>query len=470
MIYNAGMDISRKEKEIRIASEIMELAGNSLLVNLRFIDRALNALELTPAENGSLSVDGTHLFFSPSFVLSRFKQGRGTNAHDYLHCVFHCVFRHMYVQSLVDEKLWNLACDIASEYAIYCLDLSALSKEDRTGREDIFASFEKKGIPLTAGRLYHYLSETDLSPAERVQWSELFARDDHSLWYNGIVMDTTLPDIARESDNTEEGSDSVHIPEGPEALKKTEGRLNEEKWRGISEKIQMDLETFSKTNGKNTAGMLQSLREINRERYDYTEFLKKFAVLGEVMNVSDDEFDYIFYTYGLKLYGNLPLIEPLEYKEVKSIREFVIAIDTSASTSGRVVQNFVQKTYNILMSTESFFKKINLHIIQCDDRIEQDVIITSREDFDRYIETMEIRGLGGTDFRPVFHYVDKLIEQGAFSNLKGLIYFTDGWGVFPPKSPGYETAFVFLDDDYRNPEVPAWAIKLVLGTEEIQEG
>ena len=30
------------------------------------------------------------------------------------------------------------------------------------------------------------------------------------------------------------------------------------------------------------------------------------------MKINDDEFDYIFYTYGLKLYEKMPLIEPLE--------------------------------------------------------------------------------------------------------------------------------------------------------------
>ena len=88
--------------------------------------------------------------------------------------------------------------------------------------------------------------------------------------------------------------------------------------------------------------------------------------MGEAMRVNDDEFDYIYYTYGLKLYKKLPLIEPLEYKEIKAVKEFVIAIDTSASTSGELVQRFVQKTYNILKQEESFFTKIKLHIIQCD--------------------------------------------------------------------------------------------------------
>lgn len=206
---------------------------------------------------------------------------------------------------------------------------------------------------------------------------------------------------------------------------------------------------------------------MNREKYDYTAFLKKFAVLGEAMKVNDDEFDYIFYTYGLKLYGNMPLIEPLEYKEVKRIREFVVAIDTSGSVAGELVQKFMQKTYNILKQEESYFKKINLHMIQCDAEIQEDVKITSQEEFERYIKTVQMRGFGGTDFRPVFSYVEELRRAKEFHNLKGLIYLTDGYGVFPEKKPDYSTAFVFINEQYEIPDVPPWAIKLVLQPEEI---
>ena len=212
---------------------------------------------------------------------------------------------------------------------------------------------------------------------------------------------------------------------------------------------------------------MQNLREVNREKYDYTSFLKKFAVRGEVMRVNDDEFDYIFYTYGLKLYEKMPLIEPLEYKEVKRIREFVIAIDTSGSVSGELVQAFVQKTYNVLKSTESFFSRINLHIIQCDATIQEDAKITNLDEFDNYLKNMKIHGLGGTDFRPVFSYVDWLRDQKEFQNLKGLIYFTDGFGTFPAQKPDYDTAFVFVDDGFNNYSVPVWAIRLVLQKEEI---
>ena len=245
----------------------------------------------------------------------------------------------------------------------------------------------------------------------------------------------------------------------------------EKEWQEVSQRMQVDIETFNseKTQGLRSGSFMQNLKEVNREKYDYTSFLRKFAVMGEVMKINDDEFDYNFYTYGLKLYKNMPLIEPLEYKDVKRIKEFVIAIDTSGSVMGNEVRSFIQKTYNILKSTESFFSKVNIHIIQCDAEIQEDKVITCDEDFENYIKDMKLLGFGGTDFRPVFEYVDKLVRNKAFKNLKGLLYFTDGYGTFPEKKPEYESAFVFVSDNYEIPEVPAWAIKLVLQSEDLKE-
>ena len=82
---------------------------------------------------------------------------------------------------------------------------------------------------------------------------------------------------------------------------------------------------------------------------------------------------------------------------------------------------------------------------------------------------MKIKGLGGTDFRPVFRRVDEMIHNKEFINLKGLIYFTDGYGVFPECMPAYKTAFVFVEEGYEIPEVPVWAMKLVLTKEDMEE-
>lgn len=94
-------------------------------------------------------------------------------------------------------------------------------------------------------------------------------------------------------------------------------------------------------------------------------------------------------------------------------------------------------------------------MIQCDCDVTRDVKITSIRDIDRAFEEFVTRGFGGTDFRPVFKYVDELVRTRELANLKGLIYFTDGLGKYPVTPPAYETAFVFVDDTPRERKVPA---------------
>ena len=51
-------------------------------------------------------------------------------------------------------------------------------------------------------------------------------------------------------------------------------------------------------------------------------------------------------------------------------------------------------------------------------------------------------------------------------SAKGLVYFTDGYGIYPESPPRYDTLFVFdREDEYRMP-VPGWAIKVILEDEE----
>ena len=163
------------------------------------------------------------------------------------------------------------------------------------------------------------------------------------------------------------------------------------------------------------------------------------------------------------------MIEPLEYKEIKKVKEFVIAIDTSASCRGAIVRAFLQKTYSILKSTENFFHKVNVHILQCDNEVQSDTKITSDEEFEAFIKYGKLRGFGATDFRPVFEYVDKLKQQKEFDNLKGLIYFTDGYGIYPERMPDYDVIFAFLNEDENRAPVPPWSMKVVLESEELEE-
>ena len=457
----------RSEKLNKLAKDVLTLSRNTLLVNLRFLDSALSQFELHPIQSDTLLTDGKHILYNPEHVLKSYKTAKEIPVRDYLHIVMHCVFRHMFMDPTLNRPYWDLACDIAVENVITELGLKSATTVREKHQAQYIEAIKKDLKYVTAEKIYSWLIQTKPNPNQIADIRGLFYADNHEIWYMtiaeielrfGISLDSGEPGSSEGNSNSEGDED---------AEAESERSSMEAVWKTISERMQVDIETFGKQRGLDPGAMTQNLAAVNREKYDYTAFLKKFAVMGEAMKINDDEFDYIFYTYGLQLYEKMPLIEPLEYKEIKAIKEFVIAIDTSGSTSGELVQKFVQKTYNILKSSESFFTKINLHIIQCDADIQEDKKITCQEDFDEYLKTMEIRGLGGTDFRPVFEYVDKLRKGKEFANLKGLIYFTDGYGEFPAKKPDYDAAFVFVDDEYNNPDVPPWAIKLVLQRDEI---
>ena len=441
----------KAEKLNKLARDVLILSRNTLLVHLRFLDVALSQFEFFPVERSSLLTDGKHILYDPRHVLENYKIAKEIPVRDYLHMVMHCVFRHMYMDPSLNRVYWDLACDIAVENVITELELKAVATAREREQAQFISAIKKELKHVTAEKIYSYLRQSVPDEKKIAKIRGMFYADDHDIWYMTAAQIEARFGLVAGAGSGDEGSRSAMA----------------QVWKTISERMQVDIETFGRQQGMLPGAMTQNLQAVNREKYDYTAFLRKFAVMGEAMRINDDEFDYIFYTYGLQLYEKMPLIEPLEYKEIKAIKEFVIAIDTSGSTSGELVRRFVQKTYNILRSTESFFTKINIHIIQCDAEIQEDAKITCQEDFDKYLKTMKIRGLGGTDFRPVFEYVDQLRRDKEFTDLRGLIYFTDGCGTFPARKPDYDTAFVFVDDDHFDPDVPSWAIKLVLQKDEI---
>ena len=460
-----------------LAQNILRLTRNTLLVNLRFLDLALSQFQLT-SYPGTLATDGQHLFYDTYYVLSMYKQERGRNVRDYLHIVLHCVFRHLFTSANIDRRCWDLACDIAVESAIEDLHLKSAACNRAYAQEETLKELRSQVRPLTAEKLYRYFLDRQLSDDQMARLRDPFLADDHRAWYlpvksgqgagggsqsNGRTPETGTPG-KQKSGRGGQGSRAQTPKSGTERRDKD----LEQTWREISERLQVDLETISRRHGTDAGNLVQELKAVNRETYDYADFLRRYMSLGEVTQVNQDEFDYIYYTYGLSLYGNMPLIEPLESREVYRVEDFAIVIDTSMSCSGELVHRFLTETYSVLSEAESFFTSVNIHIIQCDEKVQSDKRIADRKELSDYMEHMELRGQGGTDFRPAFEYVDQLIAEKQFTNLKGLIYFTDGYGMFPVKMPAYETAFVFMREDYSDADVPPWAIKVILGPEEIE--
>lgn len=449
----------------RIARRIIVLSRSTIVVNMRYLDSAVFKLMPVPGAL-SLATDGRFLFYDPEFLLHEYQQEKSVIARDLLHVVLHCIFQHAFIHEAVKQEYWDLAVDIAVENLINDQDLDCFRCEREISQKKVLQSLNIPFQTLTAERIYRWLLESGKEAEEVETLRKFFKADEHDLWYFHDPSDTPGP-----VNNPQQQENPEHDPTEDLPPQDNDGgddkSQKEQEWEDISKRVQVDMETSSRKAGSESSSMLMELKELHRERYDYATFLRKFSVLGEEIMINDDEFDTVFYTYGLELYGDMPLIEPLEYKEVNRIRDFVIVIDTSASTSGDLIQKFMQKTYNILKASENFFKQVNLYLIQADMEVQEVTYIDDLSKLEQYIAHLDLKGKGGTDFRPAFEYVNTLLEQEKFRKLKGLIYFTDGYGTFPQRKPPYDTAFVFMRDESYEPEVPPWAIKLVLEEEDL---
>ncbi len=479
------------ENQTKLAVRLLECCRDSLLINLRYLDMALNMLVFQPMMgfDGTVTTEGKHLFFDPKRILRVFDEdGRSgaANTRLYLHTVLHCVFKHMFVSLTIDTELWDLACDIAIQGVINELDLNFIRVKSVSREEAEWFSVTTAAKGATAEKIYAYL--IDGVSSERIkELKELFTYDSHLAWYefatsSGSPSGSPVDDSKggggdgenEGSGGNQGGSGDVDQSDGGDMFTDffkgshhSRNGLSQE-WGDIAQRMEQELNDYiSKKRGDKAGNLTQNLKALNREKYDYTAFLRKFATRTEVMKINEDEFDYVYYTYGLKLYDKMPLVEPLEYKDDKRVRQFVIAIDTSGSTSGEMVQSFFQKTYNIMKSTECFTSRLELYVIQCDTVIQEIKEIRSLAEFEEYIKTAKVRGQGGTDFRPVFKKIGELQNEGRLTQLKGMIYFTDGLGEFPKRKPPYDTAFVFIDGEYNDYNVPSWAIKLILKKDEI---
>ena len=404
------------------ARDIVSASASRLCLDMRFLTRAVLSLSTDVEEGeGAPRCDGRTVTFRADTVLESFMEDPNSVTRDLAHCVLHCVLGHTSPSNTPET---DLAEDMLVEYVLDCLDTPHTSVPGRDDRVFVCERlFGKAGAPAV-----DLLSAV---VAETSRWQldlhrRMFVRDDHS---------------------ARSGTDDVA-------------------WRELSQQVMAEVEGFVRDDEGRTTALMHILRIRNRRRYDYRSFLRKFMTRRTTVRESQTEFDPIYYTYGLSRYGNLPLIDSLEQSDTAMVDEFVIAVDTSGSTMRGPVVRFLEEAFDVLRQT-GVGRDSNLHVIQCDDQVRSDDVVRSEGDLRRLVKGFELKGGGNTDFRPVFDYVDRLIEEGGFRNLKGLMYFTDGQGTYPTRRPAYDVAFVFCDDRYQEHEVPPWAMRIVVRTEDL---
>lgn len=421
-------------REEEMAEKIFLFVRHELYFDLRFLESALSSFRFQKKEGLlAFATDGIFLYFSTEPLFRIFRKNSKFLNRAYLHTLLHCIFRHLWIAPFPAGKkeeesvqFWNIACDIAVEYTIDRMDAPSVKRILSWQRVRVYEQIEERNSGCSAAGIYRWLKEADLKYVK--QLAEEFYTDDHRFW-----------------------------PKKEEGQKMAQSQAGQD-WEQKARQAALGLSRMGDQAAEKEELFLSQVKA-GGQRRSYQDFLRRFAVWREDMQLDPEEFELGYYSYGLRLYGNMPLIEPLETKVVQKIKEFVIVVDTSFSTSGTLVEGFLKETFSILSQKNIFFEKFTIRLLQCDNRIQKDDVIASMQEIERIAADFQIVGGGGSDFRPAFSYVEELRSRGELQQLGGLLYFTDGKGIYPKKMPSYRTAFLFLED-YDETLVPPWAMRL----------
>ena len=414
------MDSRIRTSPSELGIQILQNCMVELLSLFPQLDTACAALRYYPDPDSSgIGTDGGVIRFSPPELLRQYQGNPAAVRRGYLHMLLHCLYLHPFTGRT--GQLWDLAADLAVEQIIERTMSPRLTLKADAVRMECFRMMG--GSPLSVEEIYEML-ERGAFPFSLEEIAAAFRFDSHALW----VQD---------------------------AKSHAAGRR---KWENLASSVGRG----GSRAGRNAGNSTEILQVPRQGAYDYRRFLRQFTVQREEIQLDLNSFDRIFYHFGLEHYGDMPLIEPLEYQEVNRLEELVIAIDTSGSCSAETVRKFLAETYSIVSQRENFFREMKVYLIQCDCIVQSVTVIRSAEDWAESCAHITIQGRGGTDFTPVFRYVEELRRKRELKALKALLYFTDGDGVYPRERTDYQTAFVFLHQSDKMDQVPAWAARLVL--------
>ena len=108
--------------------------------------------------------------------------------------------------------------------------------------------------------------------------------------------------------------------------------------------------------------------------------------------------------------------------------KLVVAVDSSGSVDEELLNTFLSEL-NFLMST---IPNYEIDLLVCDDKINEHKTFYSGDTLE-----LNLSGGGGTDFRPVFSYIDENLQD-----TKLLLYFSDLDGLFPREFPNYDVKWI----------------------------
>lgn len=409
------------------AREIIEWSRRKLVTRL---PEFLPAIYLLPLQCGeteqSLWTDGETIFYHPETVVRDYLQRKDSIAAQIMHITAHGLLGHIPKRRGQQPQLFDAVADAQAASLVERLPASLTPTWKRETREHVEALSQ---LTLEAAYL---TPETREEAEELVRKSQPLRMDDHEAWT--VVAEQKTASAA--------------------------GEL----WKAAARQV---AEAMAKSGKRDqygdVAGMIcDEFRNVEESGVSYKEFLRRFCSRQERQEVDPDSINAVWYRVGMDLTGSAPFIEPEELREDAPALDLAVALDTSGSCSGETMKGFLEELMAILRDAGG--PKVEMTLIQCDAEIQKVQTIGREDSVEDLMENFEVYGYGGTDFRPVFDYVNQQREEPDGKRFKGLLYLSDGYGDFPEQVPEYPVAFLFPrdEDEWEGGwfEIPEWVTQV----------
>lgn len=384
--------------------------------------------ERTENGNGCLSTDGMIIYYEPELVLRVHKESL---KHEILHIILHGLMGHFQIKDDYPEKVYR---DIIMDVQVaYMMDRLQIPFEQRQNRVERFGKLFNNDFSMGQ---YYKMSQNKELIANLDYYRRCSKVDDHAIWEKDIRKKEQLVLFWKDIQIVVLGEEGEREALAAKLIAFETGSQNKEVTFEIN-----------KTGTQNYGELLEELfrvREINREE--------------------PDSIDTMLYSYGLDLYEDVPLIEPIEICEKPVFHTLALAIDVSGScTIDSVMKSFWGETYECIRQLKERHAEGEIILFQCDDRIQKEQRLELAAFTEEPLE-VEIIGMGGTCFIPVFERLEQLQQEGIM--VDALIYLTDGCGMYPEKEPDYPVYFVLTQEDEElnmwGYSIPDWIHKVCL--------
>lgn len=206
----------------------------------------------------------------------------------------------------------------------------------------------------------------------------------------------------------------------------------------IKDKVMQAYEATKKLQGFVPAGLVRSIEDMMKPKVPWQKIFLRF--LGNALARDD----YSFAKPNRRFLSYDDIIMPDLRNNI--VGNVVIAVDTSGSISHGQLSQFaaeLKKVSHLVNETT---------VITCDASVHE---VVKLYQMDSFLKKIKFKGGGGTNFTPVFDYIEKY-------NLSPevMIYLTDSYGTFPKLKPNYPVIWILTHEEQIK-NVP-WGEKAVI--------